>query len=122
VPNPPKIVMLGRPNPSLALPSGLLMNASPPAAPYPTAGSVIGMTTGRNPYFSSRKPLTSSHPSSADRNFDGAAVASGVLKAVVSAPADASQSTTVIRIEIVQKKRIIGFQKHLSMITTGGPL
>jgi hypothetical protein len=32
------------------------------------------MTTGRNLYFSSRKPLTSSHPSSAERNFDGAGV------------------------------------------------
>jgi hypothetical protein len=36
----------------------------------------MGMATGRNPYFSSRKALTSSHPSSGDRSFDGFDVAS----------------------------------------------
>ncbi len=66
--------MSGRPKPALASPRGLLRNANAPAAPYPTAGSVIGMTTGRNPNFSSRKPLTSSHPSAAERNFGGGGV------------------------------------------------
>jgi len=53
-----------------------LRNASAPAAPYPTAGSVIGTARGRKPYFSSRKPLTSNHPSSGERNFDGGDVVS----------------------------------------------
>jgi hypothetical protein len=50
------------------------MNARATAAPYPTAGSVIGIAIGRNPYFSSRKPLRSNQPSSAERSFDGAGV------------------------------------------------
>src|SRR5215470_15381350 len=79
--------MSGRPKPSRAWPRGLLRNASAPAAPYPTAGSVIGMTIGRNPYFSSRKPLTSNHPSS-PRNVDGA----GVVLAGFSTDAGASAS------------------------------
>ena len=35
--------------------------------------------TGMNPYFSSRKPLTSNQPSSGERNFETAFVDCGVL-------------------------------------------
>jgi hypothetical protein len=58
------------------------------------------MTSGRNPYASSRKPLTSSHPSSADRNFDGAVVASGGFEMITCAPADDPQSTKAVRTAI----------------------
>jgi hypothetical protein len=93
--------MSGRPKPALASPSGWLRNVRPPAAPYPTAGSVIGMTMGRNPYFSSRKPLTSSQPSSAERNFDGAGVvSSGGFSIVICARVGDAQSVSAIRIEI----------------------
>jgi hypothetical protein len=44
VPSPPTTVMLGR-----IEPGDCLMNASPPAPPKPTAGSVITWPTGRNP-------------------------------------------------------------------------
>src|SRR6476620_8889711 len=64
VPMPPTNVMLGRPRPALASPNDLLRNISPPAAPYPTAGSVMGTAMGRNPYLVSRNLLMSGQPSS----------------------------------------------------------
>ena len=73
VPRPPAKVMLGR-----SPPSGLLMKARPTAAPRPTAGSVMGVAIGRNPYLVSRNPLMSIQPSSADRNFDGATAGAAV--------------------------------------------
>jgi hypothetical protein len=66
------------------------------------------MTTGRKPYFSSRKPLTSSHPSSGERNFDGAgtgaAVAGSGLEGVstVCAATDDAQSRQSHRQECVK--------------------
>jgi hypothetical protein len=99
--------MSGRPNPDCASLSGLLRNVKPPAAPNPTAGSVIGITTGRKPYFSSRKPLTSTHPSSAEKNLDGEAAASGGFVAVSCAHTDAPENATANRIISVRGVRIV---------------
>jgi hypothetical protein len=106
VPSPPTIVMSGRPNPARVAPSGWLMNTNAPAAPYPTAGSVMGLTIGRNPYFSSRKPPTSSHPSSAERNLDCAGVVPGSGVMVIWAPAAGAHTTTAVMIAIARIVRI----------------
>jgi hypothetical protein len=59
------------------------------------------MRTGRNPYFSSRKPLTSGHPSSAERNFDGAGVVSeGFSMVICAAAGDAHKVRAAIKVEI----------------------
>src|SRR5688572_545412 len=93
VPNPPTSVMSGRC--SLAL--GLLMNATPAAAPSPTAGSVITVPIGMNPNLVSRNPLMSNHPSS-DVNVDdvvaGACGAGEVVCANATDACSTNQSVT----------------------------
>src|SRR5262249_61180245 len=65
-------------------------------------------TIGRNPYFSSRKPLTSNHPSS-PRNFDGAGVVSagfstaGGFSTSVCAPTGDAQRSSAVSAAIARR-------------------
>src|SRR5262245_47170176 len=92
VPMPPTIVMSGRPKPACVWASDLLRKANPPAAPYPTAGSVIGTTIGRKPYFSFRKLLRSGQPSST--GFFGCSCAASRVPAVRTATASTRRLAT----------------------------
>jgi hypothetical protein len=93
----------------LRLAQRLADERQPSCRPVPTAGSVIGMTIGRNPYASSRKPLTSNQPSSAERNFDGTGVASEGFAVVVCPAADVPESSAASRITMRCGERVIYF-------------
>jgi hypothetical protein len=99
--------MFGRPNPACPA-NGVLMKAKPPATPYPTAGSVMGIATGKKPYFSWRKPLTSSQPSSSERNFDGEFVfAEAFVSAGALVGASSAEAAVAKKDEATRSKRIV---------------
>ena len=56
--------------------------------------------------IATRKPLTSSHPSSADRNFDGAGVLSGGFSIAIWAAANDTHNVREISVEIACMARI----------------
>ena len=99
--------MSGRPKPGFACPSGWLMNISPAAAPNPTAGSVIGIAIGRKPNFSSRKPLTSSQSSSAERNLDEPSEVAAAGAVAVCALTEAPERSTAIAAKTARMVRSI---------------
>ena len=79
---------------------GLAQEREPAGRAVPDGGLRDRNDDREKSIFSSRKPLTSSHPSSAERNFDGAGVVSGGFSTAIWAAAGDAHSVRAISVEI----------------------